>query len=233
MPINEYDQPIGEPVTDWSPRPPVRPVTLTGRTCVVEPLAAAHVDGLHDALVERSGPQLWTYLPHGPFTDRAGFTAYVESVGVMPGLTPFVVLDGAGAPLGVLSYLRNDPAQGSVEVGHVVLSEVLQRSTLATEAQFLLMQHVFDDLGYRRYEWKCDSLNGPSRKAAARLGFRHEGRFSKALVYKGRNRDTDWFAITDDDWPRLKKAYDTWLAPSNFDAAGRQRTSLADLTNES
>jgi RimJ/RimL family protein N-acetyltransferase len=130
----------------------------------------------------------------------------------------------------VACFLRIDPANGSAEVGGIVLAAAAQRTTAATEAMVLMARHVFDELGYRRYEWKCDSCNEPSRRAAARLGFRYEGRFRNALVYKGRNRDTDWFSITDEEWRRLAPAYDAWLAAGNFDAEGRQRRSLSELT---
>ena len=143
-----------------------------------------------------------------------------------------VPVDGAGAgkARGLATLMRVDASQGSVEVGGILYARSLQRTRAATEAMVLLMRHVFDDLGYRRYEWKCDSLNEPSRRAAARLGFRYEGRFRQAMVYQGRNRDTDWFSITDAEWRRLAPAYDAWLDAANFDADGRQRSSLSALT---
>jgi RimJ/RimL family protein N-acetyltransferase len=125
--------------------------------------------------------------------------------------------------------MRIDPANGVIEVGNIKYSSALQRTPLATEAMFLLMRYVFDNLGYRRYEWKCDALNAPSRSAALRLGFTYEGIFRQAVIYKGRNRDTAWFSITDQEWPAIKGAYEAWLAPSNFDAGGKQKTRLADL----
>jgi len=134
-----------------------------------------------------------------------------------------------GEAVGVASYLRIDPANGVIEVGHINYSPLLQRTRAATEAMFLMMRRVFDELGYRRYEWKCDALNAPSRAAAGRYGFRFEGIFRQATVYKGRNRDTAWYAIIDKDWPALKAAYERWLAPENFDAEGRQRVRLAAL----
>jgi RimJ/RimL family protein N-acetyltransferase len=139
------------------------------------------------------------------------------------------ILSTAGAGLGIAAYLRIDPAMGSAEVGSILYAAALQRTTGATEAMALMARHVFDDLGYRRYEWKCDSLNAPSRAAATRLGFRYEGRFRNAVVYKGRNRDTDWFAMTDGDWPGVKAAYAAWLDPENFEPDGAQRRSLAEL----
>ena len=222
---NEFGQPVGEPVPDWSPRVPTRPVTLTGRTVQLEPLTTGHADDLFRALVEESGPALWTYLPSGPFTDCGSFDRYLAAVAEEGAWAAMAVLVG-GEALGHECLMRNDPRQGSVELGNIALGERLQGTTASTEAAFLLMRHVFDDLGYRRFEWKCDSLNEPSRRAALRLGFRYEGRFRNAVVYKGRNRDTDWFSVTDAEWPRLRAAYTTWLEPGNFDARGRQRTPL-------
>ena len=132
--------------------------------------------------------------------------------------------------MGFCSLMRIDPVMGSIEVGGIAFGRQLQRSRAATEAMALLMRHAFDDLGHRRYEWKCDSLNAPSRRAAIRLGFIWEGRFRNAVVYKGRNRDTDWFSITDAEWPRLRAAHEAWLDPANFDANGHQLTRLSDLT---
>lgn len=228
MRTNRFGQPVGEPVPDWSPRPAAEPVTLVGRTVRLVPLAIAHADDLFHALVEESSPRLWTYLASGPFDDRRSFDRYLRSVVEHPGLAAMaVVVDGTA--LGHECLMRCDPTNGTVEVGNIALAARLQRTTAATEAAYLLMRHVFDDLGYRRYEWKCDSLNEPSRQAALRLGFGHEGRFRQAVVYKGRNRDTDWFAVTDTAWPRLRTSYEAWLDPANFDGEGRQRRSLRAL----
>lgn len=223
--LNDHDQPVGEPVQGWTPRQPTRSVTLMGRTVRLEPMTMAHADDLHRALVEDSGPQLWTYLSSGPFEGRQDFDAYLRSVVDNPGMGAMaVVVDGTA--LGHECLIRNDPEHGCVEVGNIALGEALQRTTAATEAAWLLMRHVFDELGYRRYEWKCDSLNERSRRAALRLGFSYEGRFRNAVVYKGRNRDTDWFSVIDTEWPRLRASYEAWLAPANFDEQGRQRRPL-------
>jgi RimJ/RimL family protein N-acetyltransferase len=222
---NAHGQPVGEPVPGWTPRQPTAPGVLAGRTVRLEPLTTAHADDLFDALVKESGPQLWTYLFSGPFDDRGSFDGYLRSVVDHPAMAAMaVVVDGRA--LGHECLLRNDPVHGAVEVGNIALGEALQRTTAATEAAFLLMRHVFDDLGYRRYEWKCDSLNEPSRQAALRLGFSYEGRFRNAVVYKGRNRDTDWFSMTDAEWPRLRASYEAWLDPANFDDRGHQRRAL-------
>ena len=137
-----------------------------------------------------------------------------------------IIDNQSGKAVGVAAFLRIDPANGVMEVGHINYSPRLQRTVMATEAMALMMRRVFDELGYRRYEWKCDSLNAPSRAAAKRLGFGYEGTFRQAIVYKGRNRDSAWFSITDREWPILRTEYDRWLAPDNFDAEGRQRSRL-------
>ena len=222
---NEHGQPIGRAV-DWSPRAPVGPVTLEGRWSRVEPAAAHHVPQLYDALVLRSPASIWTYLSDGPFDEPAGLDAWLRDLTDHAGAVPHAICTPGGRGVGLASYLRLDHVNGSVEVGAIALSAELQRTTAATEAMYLMMRHVFDDLGYRRYEWKCDSLNEPSRRAAARLGFVYEGRFRNALVYKGRNRDTDWFSITDDEWPAVRSAFEAFLDPGNFDAEGRQRAPL-------
>jgi len=222
---NEFGQPIGPPV-DWSPREPVRPVHLRGRWSRVEPVAAHHLDPLYDALVLRSPESIWTYLGVGPFPDRAGLFAWLRGLADDPGWVPHAICAADGHAVGVASYLRLDHANGSVEVGGIAYSAELQRTTAATEAMYLMARHVFDDLGYRRYEWKCDALNAPSRRAAERLGFRYEGTFRNALVYKGRNRDTAWFSITDAEWPTIRSGFEAWLDPANHDADGRQRAPL-------
>jgi RimJ/RimL family protein N-acetyltransferase len=221
---NEFGQPIGAPVA-WSPRQPVRPVRLDGAWSRVEPVGRQHLDALYDALVLRSPASIWTYLPVGPFPDRTGLFSWLRGLNDDPGAVPHAICTPDGRGVGVASYLRLDHANGSVEVGGIVFSAELQRSTAATEAMYLMARHVFDDLGYRRYEWKCDALNEPSRRAAARLGFTFEGTFRNALVYKGRNRDTDWFSITDAEWPAVRSAFEAWLDPANHDG-GVQRDRL-------
>ena len=225
MPLNEYGQPVGQAV-DWAGGAPLVPVTLTGRTCRVEPLAAEHLEGLYAALCLDSPPQTWTYMSAGPFADRAAFESYADRLHSLPATIPFAVLHSDGTPAGIATYLRIDQPNGVAEVGHITYAAALQRTTAATEVMYLMARHVLDDLGYRRYEWKCDALNAASRRAALRLGFTFEGVFRNALVYKGRNRDTAWFAITDHEWPRVKAAYERWLDPANFDQHGRQRQPL-------
>jgi RimJ/RimL family protein N-acetyltransferase len=222
---NEYGQPIGRPV-DWSAREPVRPVTLVGRWSRVEPPAPHHLDDLYASLVLNSPPSIWTYLAVGPFTDPVGLDRWLRELDDDPGSVPHVICTPDGRAVGIATYLRLDHVNGSVEVGGIALAAELQRTTAATEAMYLMMRHAFDDLGYRRYEWKCDSLNEPSRRAALRLGFTYEGTFRNALVYKGRNRDTEWYSITDAEWPAIRSELEAWLDPGNHDDQGIQRRPL-------
>jgi RimJ/RimL family protein N-acetyltransferase len=222
MRTNEYDQPVGDPLPGWTPRPALAPAHLMGRWCELRSLATLDEAGREELWAAVAGPpQLWTYLAAGPFADRAGFDAYLAGVAAI-GHTLVVHAPG---PVGVLSYLNTQPAHGSSEVGSVTFGPALQRTTAATEAVHLVMRHAFE-LGYRRFEWKCDSLNEPSRRAAVRLGFVPEGRFRNAVVYKGRTRDTDWFSVTDAEWPAVRAGHERWLDPANFDDEGRQRSPL-------
>jgi len=224
---NAFGQPIGDAVPDWTP-PPFPPHTpMAGRFCRLEPLAPAHAPSLWDAFGLDDGRN-WTYLATEPFTDRGAFDAYVaQSAASVDPQFHAIVVDGTAA--GIAAYLRITPAAGTIEVGHIHFSPRLQHTPAATEAMYLMMRRAFE-LGYRRYEWKCDALNAPSRRAAQRLGFSYEGIFRQALVTKGRNRDTAWYACIDREWPALRDAFETWLRPDNFDAAGRQRQSLSALT---
>jgi RimJ/RimL family protein N-acetyltransferase len=224
---NDHGQPIGRPLA-WEPRPRPEPVVLEGRGVRLEPLGAQHVEQLYGALCGEDDDRLWTYLFVERPRTREELAAFVESAAADPGQVAFAIVPTeTDRAAGFCSLLRIEPEMGSVEVGWINLGRQLQRSRAATEAMYLLVRHVFDDLGYRRYEWKCDSLNEPSRRAAIRLGFIWEGRFRNALVYKGRNRDTDWFSITDGEWPRVRAALEAWLDDRNFDPAGRQRVRLA------
>jgi RimJ/RimL family protein N-acetyltransferase len=184
---------------------------------------------LHAACaLDREG-RMWTYLFDGPFATEAGFRDWLEARAGSEDPLFFAIVDAAtGRPAGLASYLRIDPNHGVVEVGHLAFSPLLQRTAAATEAMYLMMRNAFE-LGYRRYEWKCDALNGPSRQAAARLGFRFEGIFRQAIVYKGRSRDTAWYSILDKEWPALARAFEQWLAPENFAADGIQRKRLEEF----
>lgn len=222
--VNAFGQPVGDPVGDVTARAP-EPVSLTGRTCRLDPLTEADAPGLFAALAAAGGEEQWTYMSYGPCADEATYAQVVRGLLDDPGIHPFVIRDAAGRPVGTASYMRINPAGGTIEVAHVMYGAGARRAAPATEAQYLLARHAIEDLGYRRYEWKCDSLNAPSRGAAERLGFTFEGIWRKAVAYKGRNRDTAWFAMTDDDWARLRPAYDAWLA--GLDERGRQSAPLA------
>jgi RimJ/RimL family protein N-acetyltransferase len=167
-------------------------------------------------------------MAYGPFATQAELGAWIGKAGQGDDPLFHAIIDKkTGKAAGQASYLRIEPAVGVIEVGHIVFAPSLQRTIGATEVMYLMMKRVFDELGYRRYEWKCDALNEASRKAALRLGFTFEGIFRQATMYKGRNRDTAWYSVTDAEWPALKSSYEVWLDPSNFDAEGRQRRSLA------
>jgi RimJ/RimL family protein N-acetyltransferase len=227
---NAFGQPVGPPVPGWTPRPrPAPGLVLEGRACRLEALDAdRHAADLQAAYATAPDDRQWTYMPHGPFADGDAYRAWVEAAAPLPDPFFLAVVDRAtGRATGVASYLRITPEHGTIEVGWISFSPLLQRTVAATEAMALMMRHAFDDLGYRRYEWKCDALNAPSRRAAERLGFRFEGVHRQAIVVKGRNRDTAWFSILDSEWPAVRGALATWLAPENFDADGRQRSPLA------
>ncbi len=224
---NELGQPIGFSVTGEFPRPTPPYTPMQGRFCSVVPLDVnRHAPGLYRAFANDMDGHNWTYLPYGPFDSEADFTAWAQSNCMDADPMFHTVLDADEVPVGMASYLRVEPAAGSIEVGHIHFSPLLQRKPQSTEVMYLMMCRVFDELGYRRYEWKCDALNAPSKRAAERLGFTFEGVFRQATHYKGRNRDTAWFSIIDSEWPRIRAAFENWLAPGNFDASGQQRQPL-------
>jgi RimJ/RimL family protein N-acetyltransferase len=227
---NELGQPIGAEVPGWAPRPRPPRIVMHGRYCRVEPLDPdRHAAGLHEANSLDLDGRMWTYLFSGPFASFDEYRAWLESKRGSEDPLFFAFVEVAsGRAVGLGSYLRIDRSNGTVEVGHLQFSPLMQRTVVATEAMYLMMRTAFD-LGYRRYEWKCDALNAGSRRAAERLGFRFEGIFRQAIVYKGRSRDTAWYSIVDQEWPALDSAFRAWLDPANFDPAGRQRRSLAAL----
>ena len=231
--INQYGQPVGDDVPGWQPRPFPDPGVLPGRVVRLEPLAERHVDGLFATVCAPGTDDRWTYMPAGPFPVLGAYRQYVHHLIGDPGVVPLAIVDQAtGQPVGVATYLRIDPQVGSIEVGSIMYSPQLAGTVGATEAMYLMAAHAFDDLGYRRYEWKCDALNEPSRRAALRLGFTFEGVFRQATMYKGRNRDTAWFSITDADWPAVGGALRDWLDPANLHPDGAQRMSLAALRTD-
>ena len=216
--------PVGPPV-DATPAQFPGPVTLKGRTGTVERLnAARHGPELWNAM--RGHDAIWAYIPAGPFADEAPFFAYIAACEQNKERIFYAVVDGSGRALGFLSLMEIRPAMRVVEVGNIVYSPALQRTPLATEAQYLIARYAFETLGYRRYEWKCNALNAGSRRAAERFGFSYEGLFRQHMIVKGSNRDTAWFSILDSEWPERRAAFERWLAPENFDRDGRQRTKL-------
>lgn len=228
---NHLGQPIGPSVGDWAPPPAPARKPFEGRYCRLEPLdPSTHVAPLYQAYAEDRDGRGWTYLAHGPYEDLAGYRAWVEAAARGSDPLYFAVAPReTGRAAGVASYLRIQPSAGSIEVGSIHFSPELQRTPASTEAMFLMMERTFD-MGYRRYEWKCDALNAASRAAAQRLGFSYEGVFRQATVYKGRNRDTAWYAVIDREWPALREAFRRWLAPENFAPDGTQRLRLSQLT---
>ncbi|AFJ46403.1 GNAT family N-acetyltransferase [Shimwellia blattae] len=228
--LNQWGQPVGDPLPDWQPRPRPGAVTLEGRYCRVVPFSTGHASALYRAYQQAADPRSWTWLFQQPPASEAEYQTLAGQMATShdPVFYTIIARD-TGQPVGTFSLMRIDQQNGIVEVGHVHFSPALQRTRMATEAHWLLMRYVFDTLGYRRYEWKCDSLNQPSRHAATRLGFHAEGLFRQALVYKGRTRDTSWFSIIDKEWPGRNQAFMAWLSPDNFDGEGRQRQSLQHI----
>jgi len=206
-------------------------IVLEGRYVILAPLdARLHGDALWEATRGEQNDALWQYLAEGPFRDRKDFDKTLEGMAASEDPLFFAIIDRAlERAAGRASYLRIDPKHGSIEVGSILYTHALQRTRGATEAMYLMARHAFEDLGYRRYEWKCNALNEPSRRAALRLGFTFEGIFRQHQIVKGRNRDTAWFSMLDGEWPRRKEAFERWLEPENFSATGEQRQRLADL----
>lgn len=227
---NHLGQPIGDALDDWTPPPRPSALALDGSFARLERLAPArHARALHEANTLDVDGRNWTYLPIGPFGHFDDYEAWLTKMAGGEDPYFFTVIDrAAGRPVGVASYLRIEPAAGSIEVGHINFSPLAQRTSVATESMFLMMRHAFQ-LGYRRYEWKCDALNAPSRLAAERLGFTFEGIFRQAVIYKQRSRDTAWYSTLDREFPALERAFTAWLSPDNRDPDGRQRHRLADL----
>ena len=222
---NEHGQPIGLPVDITLPRPAPDHRPLRGKYANLVPMCMEHAPGFFSAFTQAAG---WTYLgEEQPFIDLNDAQSRIETLSASKDPLFYTVLVNE-QPQGFLSLLRINPQAASIEVGYIHFAPALQATRAASEAQFLLMSHVFDDLGYRRFEWKCDALNAPSRKAATRLGFRFEGVFRQALVYKGRNRDTAWYSILDTEWPAQKARFTRWLSSDNFDDKGQQKIRLTE-----
>ncbi|WP_170532880.1 GNAT family N-acetyltransferase [Ruegeria atlantica] len=224
---NELGQPIGLPVSGEFPRPTPPYTPMEGQYCSVVPLDVnRHTPGLYRAFANDADGHNWTYLPYGPFDREQDFEDWTRATCMDADPMFHTVLDEDETPTGMASFLRIEPAAGVIEVGHIHFSPLLQRSPKSTETMYLMMRRVFDELGYRRYEWKCDALNAASCRSAERLGFTFEGIFRQATHYKGRNRDTAWYSILDSEWSRIKAAFEAWLSPDNFDQTGQQRQPL-------
>ncbi|GAB4013368.1 GNAT family N-acetyltransferase [Nocardioides ultimimeridianus] len=229
--LNAYGQQVGAVVDGWESRPWPEATVLEGRYVRVVPLTSAHYSDLFAATCGDDDGDLWTYRPVPRPTKLPDLWMHLAGHLDRDDMETFAIVpaegERAGRATGIASYLRIEPDHGQVEVGGVLLGKALQRTRAATEAIHLLVRHALDDLGYRRFEWKCDSLNEPSRRAAGRYGFTYEGRFRNHLVVQGRNRDTDWFSITDAEWPAIRARHEAWLDPANFDEQGRQRSALS------
>ena len=223
--------PIGQIVDGEPARRPSRDLRLEGRHVSLVPLdPAGHADDLYRALAGADLARLYRYLFAEPPTDAAAFRRASEAAAAGDDPFALAILDrGTGLAVGQASYMRIEPAHRAIEVGHILFAPALQRSPGGTESMFLMARHAFETLGYRRYEWKCDALNAPSRRAAARYGFVHEGVFRDHMIVKGRSRDTAWFAMTGADWPARRLAFERWLDPANFYPDGRQMRSLSSL----
>ena len=215
----------------WSGCKHPRGAVMQGRLCRMEPIdAVRHSADLIEAFSLDLEQGNWTYMPYGPFTSESELREWIVSTCSGDDPCFFSVIDTqTGKAVGVASYLRIVPSMGVIEVGHIHFSPLMQAKPISTEAMYLIMRHVFDELGYRRYEWKCDALNAPSCKAARRLGFMFEGTFRQALMYKQRNRDTAWFSILDREWPIIKAVFETWLDADSFDSEGQQRNKLSQV----
>ncbi|KAK6950807.1 hypothetical protein Daesc_007332 [Daldinia eschscholtzii] len=232
--------PLGEIVSTSPAKRPSRDTRLVGRYVTLVGLSAAHADPLYPHISGPDKAHLWDYMFDGPYDDIAVFRSNIKAKETSQDPSFYAILSNdkiaeAGgdkendAVVGIASYLRIDPGNRSIEVGNLMYSPQLQRTPAATEAMYLMLSHAFDDLGYRRYEWKCNSLNAPSSRAALRLGFKYEGLFRKHFIVKGRNRDTTWYSIVDDEWPGVKRALEAWLDPANFDSENKQRKKLEEF----
>ncbi|HBU8851338.1 GNAT family N-acetyltransferase [Citrobacter sp. Cs237] len=232
--LNTFNQPVGVELTGWKGAIFPDERRLEGRYCRHERInTARHAAELYAAYREAPDWRDWTYLPSGPFETFDSYRAYLLNIEKKTDPMHYAVIDStSGKAVGTVALMRIDAYNGVIEIGSVTYSRHMQRTRISTEVMALFLRHVFKDLGYRRFEWKCDSLNAPSRAAAERFGFRFEGIFRQALVYHGRNRDTAWYSVIDSEYPALRVAYEKWLAPTSFDENGCQREKLSQLINE-
>jgi RimJ/RimL family protein N-acetyltransferase len=225
---------VSPDLTNWTPRPRPERVVLEGRYVRLEPLdPARHGDELFEAGSGPAAEDLWRYLGERPFPDRASFEPWLQKAAASEDPLFHAAVDKrTGRTVGRLTLMRIDANHGVIETGNILFGPRLQRTPAATEAIYLQARYIFEELGYRRFEWKCNDLNEPSKRAAIRFGFTYEGLFRQHMVVKGFNRDTAWYAMLDREWPARKRAFETWLAPENFDEAGRQRRSLSEFHAE-
>ncbi len=219
-----HQQALGFSMENWSSRIQPNKALIKGDYCILQRLnQKLHSKELYTAFQQDSSEQIWTYLPYGPFKNFEEFDLWVKEKEQSNDPLFYTILNTeSNKAIGYISFMRIQPAHGVLEIGHVVFSPELQKTTAATEVIYVLLNYAFTELGYRRVEWKCDALNEKSGKAALRFGFTFEGIFRQALVYKNRNRDTAWYSIIDAEWPSIKAAYQNWLSPNNFDQNGKQ-----------
>ena len=234
MRTNEFGQAIGDALLEFTPGRLPAIERIEGRYTVIERLSKEkHGADLYQVYGPDSPAAIWTFLFKGPAHNEEEWDRLLDDLMTDQGRFYYAIVDkDSGKALGTFSLMRIDQANRVIEVGAVTYSPALQKTRMATEAQYLLARYVFEDLGYRRYEWKCDALNQASRKAAERLGFTYEGCFRQAVVYKGRTRDTDWLSIIDQEWPAIKERFEAWLDPSNFDANGQQKQALREIAQK-
>jgi RimJ/RimL family protein N-acetyltransferase len=229
--LSAYGQPIGPPVEGWVERDRPKRIALTGRYCRVAPINVERdAAALFAAYMQAPDGRDWTYLAQERPVDAASFREYLAKIAASSDPLHYAIVDlSSGLAVGTAALMRIEPVHGVIEVGCITFSPRLKKTRASSEAMYLMMRYSFDELGYRRYEWKCDSLNAPSCAAARRYGFHFEGIFRQAIVYKSRSRDTAWFSIIDEEWPQIRSAFETWLNPENFDAAGQQQRALAAI----
>jgi RimJ/RimL family protein N-acetyltransferase len=227
---NQFGQMLGNLVENWTFRQRPTQSSIRGQYCILEPIEISkHASKLFDAISIDNQGESWTYLPYGPFDTLSDFVDWLTLTLSENDTLLYAILDvETEQPIGISGYLRITPEHGVIEIGHLHFSKLLKRTPLATEAIYLMIQHAFDELGYRRCEWKCNALNEPSRVAAERFGFKFEGIFRQNFVFKNHNRDTAWFSIIDNEWPVLKEKFQKWLHSSNFDDVGKQILKLSE-----
>lgn len=227
---NQFNQPISYPIKNWQPKEIPSQLEMLGNYCKLQLIdVKQHAEKLFYSLSIENDGSSWTYLPYGPFKTTDDFSRWLQKTADQADTVLYAILDRMELPIGIAGYLRINPEHGVIEIGHLHFSKLLQKTPAATEAIYLMMAHIFDELKYRRYEWKCDALNQPSRNAAERFGFTFEGIFRQCNVFKERNRDTAWFSVIDSEWPAIKNKFIKWLHSTNFDHAGNQKCRLKEI----